>query len=201
MTRTILATMLFFVLITMGCTFGPRPANNSSSRMMQEAMLKAELEEKAVPEPPEEEAVANPVTLTVKHPNDLWVLKTGKWQDAPSDGLLIELEHRGVRAQVSVLALPSERIRSPKAEAHAICAAYALSGMEVSPLQSDLQGTYGRCAYAGTRDGIPVKGALMVYRLKDNPAYTVKLQGEWLSIAHNDMLDDFDEFVSGISVE
>lgn len=203
MTRTILATMLFFVLITVGCTFGPRAPNNSSSRIMQEAMLdngaaaeKASVTEPAAADP--EEVIGYELLIGVLP--EYWKCKEGPGTYTYKDGTetRVEFEHRGTYASMSVLVVPSERVRSPKAEAHAIRMAYSTSGMEVTPLQSDLQSTYGKFTYSGKRGAVPVKGILMIYKLKDNPAYTVKLQGEWLSIVHRDMLHDFDAFVLAV---
>lgn len=202
MTRTILATTLFFALLAVGCAFGPRAPNNSSSRMMQEAMLEDDAAtEKAAPIA--ELAATSPeevigYELLVGVLPEYWKCKEGPGTYKDGADTRVEFEHRGTYASMSVLVVPSERVRSPKAEAHAIGMAYALSGMEVTPLKSDQSGSYGRFTYSGTRDWISIRGALMVYRLPNNPGYTAKLQGEWLPNVHEYMLDDFDEFASAV---
>lgn len=196
MTRSILAVMFIFSFIAAACSLGSsgtgvRPSPAASGQ----APGSVAVPQKAAT------AIEQPFgpALIVAQPA-CWVLKKDQ-PEKPAGGMSLAFEHVGTYAHMSVTAVPSERIRSLKAEAYTIYTAYAMSGMKVGPLQSDLDGLYARFVYSGTRDGIPVKGALMVYRLQSNPGYTVKLQGEWLPDVNGYLLADFDEFASGIRVE
>lgn len=196
MTRPIFLIAIVCSLIAAACSLGPSGTGISPSAAPEQAVPAAAAAPKAGP-------AAKPAlvpALIVKPLPHLWVL-SNELPYKPEGGMSFAFEHVGTYAHMTVTAIPSERIRSAKMEAGTIHAAYETSGMKVGPLQSDLNGAYGRFAYSGTRDGIPIKGALMVYRLRDNPAYTIKLQGEWLPNVDEFLIEQFDEFVSNICVE